>query len=115
MQQYQQQAALQPPQPTQAIMGPTQTLCQGQFTNQQSQKNYLSVMVARQSQMNPFVQLDQRVTCPNVVLGSIVQMNAIAVQTVVAAVQMIKTGTPASPQEQHLLDTYPKTAQFHIE
>uniref|UniRef100_A0A915KMN5 Uncharacterized protein n=1 Tax=Romanomermis culicivorax TaxID=13658 RepID=A0A915KMN5_ROMCU len=57
----------------------------------------------------------QRVNCPNVVLGSIVQMNAIAAQTVVPAVQLIKRVTPASPQEQHLLDTYPKTAPFHIE
>uniref|UniRef100_A0A915JKI7 Uncharacterized protein n=1 Tax=Romanomermis culicivorax TaxID=13658 RepID=A0A915JKI7_ROMCU len=93
----------------------TQTLHKGQFTNQQPQKDYLSVMVARQLQMNPVVQADQRVTCPNVVLGSIVQMNGIAAQTVVPAVQVIKRGIPASPREQHLLDTYPKTAPFHIE
>uniref|UniRef100_A0A915IH00 TATA-box binding protein n=1 Tax=Romanomermis culicivorax TaxID=13658 RepID=A0A915IH00_ROMCU len=59
MQQFQQQAALQPPQPTQAITGPTQTLHQGQFTNQQPQKDYSSVMVARQSQMNPLGLIDQ--------------------------------------------------------
>uniref|UniRef100_A0A915I6U2 OTU domain-containing protein n=1 Tax=Romanomermis culicivorax TaxID=13658 RepID=A0A915I6U2_ROMCU len=53
--------------------------------------------------------VEQRVNCPNVVLGSIVQMNAISVQTVVPAVQVIKRGTPASPQEQQLLDMYPKT------
>uniref|UniRef100_A0A915ILY2 Uncharacterized protein n=1 Tax=Romanomermis culicivorax TaxID=13658 RepID=A0A915ILY2_ROMCU len=53
MHQFQQQAASQPSQLTQAIEGPTQTLHQGQFTNQQPVKDYSSVMVARQSQMNP--------------------------------------------------------------
>uniref|UniRef100_A0A915K1L5 Uncharacterized protein n=1 Tax=Romanomermis culicivorax TaxID=13658 RepID=A0A915K1L5_ROMCU len=61
MQQFQQQTALQPPQKTQAITGPTQTLQQGQFTNQQPQKDYSSVMVARQLQMNPLGQVDQRI------------------------------------------------------
>uniref|UniRef100_A0A915JCX4 Uncharacterized protein n=1 Tax=Romanomermis culicivorax TaxID=13658 RepID=A0A915JCX4_ROMCU len=56
MQQFQQQAALQSPQLTQAITGPTQTLHQGQFTNQHLQKDYCSVIVARQSHMNPLGQ-----------------------------------------------------------
>uniref|UniRef100_A0A915KGR0 Uncharacterized protein n=1 Tax=Romanomermis culicivorax TaxID=13658 RepID=A0A915KGR0_ROMCU len=115
MQQFQRKAALQPPQLTQAIMGPNQSLDQGQFTNQQPQKDYSGVMVASQSQMNPVVQVDQRVNRTNVVLGSIIQMNAIAAQSVVPAVQLIKRGTPPSPQEQHLLDMYPKIAPFHIE
>uniref|UniRef100_A0A915IQ97 Uncharacterized protein n=1 Tax=Romanomermis culicivorax TaxID=13658 RepID=A0A915IQ97_ROMCU len=40
MQQFQQQAALQQHQLTRVIMGPTQTLNQGQFTNQQPQNDY---------------------------------------------------------------------------
>uniref|UniRef100_A0A915J9E8 Uncharacterized protein n=1 Tax=Romanomermis culicivorax TaxID=13658 RepID=A0A915J9E8_ROMCU len=74
-QQFQQQAALQQPQPTQAITGLTQTLHQGQFTNQQPHKDYSSV--------------DQRVNCPNVVLGRIFQMKAIADQTIVPVVQVL--------------------------
>uniref|UniRef100_A0A915KND9 Peptidase A2 domain-containing protein n=1 Tax=Romanomermis culicivorax TaxID=13658 RepID=A0A915KND9_ROMCU len=115
MQEFQQQAALQQPQPPQAIAGPNQTLNQGQFTNQQPQKDYSSVMVTRQSQMNLLRQVDQRVNCPNVVLGSIVQMNAITSQTVASTVQVIKRGAPVSPQEQQLLDAYPKIAPFHME
>uniref|UniRef100_A0A915K249 Uncharacterized protein n=1 Tax=Romanomermis culicivorax TaxID=13658 RepID=A0A915K249_ROMCU len=70
---------------------------------------------ARSHQQEPDRQMDQRVNFPNVVLGSTVKMNAIAAQTVVPAVQVMKRGTPASPQEQHLLDRYPKTAPFHVE
>uniref|UniRef100_A0A915IYN7 Uncharacterized protein n=1 Tax=Romanomermis culicivorax TaxID=13658 RepID=A0A915IYN7_ROMCU len=57
MQRFQEQAALQQNQPTQANKGLTQTLNQGQFTNQQPQKDYSSVMAARQSQMNPFLEI----------------------------------------------------------
>uniref|UniRef100_A0A915L8R4 Uncharacterized protein n=1 Tax=Romanomermis culicivorax TaxID=13658 RepID=A0A915L8R4_ROMCU len=60
MQHFQQQVALQPHQLTQAIKGPTQTLHQGQFPNQQPQKDYSSVMVAFQSKMNPLGHVDQR-------------------------------------------------------
>uniref|UniRef100_A0A915JD17 Uncharacterized protein n=1 Tax=Romanomermis culicivorax TaxID=13658 RepID=A0A915JD17_ROMCU len=60
MQQYQQQPALQQPQPPQAITGPAQTLQQSEFTNEQPQKDYSSVMVGRQSQMSPLGEVDQR-------------------------------------------------------
>uniref|UniRef100_A0A915IAC0 Uncharacterized protein n=1 Tax=Romanomermis culicivorax TaxID=13658 RepID=A0A915IAC0_ROMCU len=97
VQKFQQQTALQPLQPAQAIMGPSQTLHQGQVTNQQPQKDYSSMIVARQSQMNPLVHVDQRVNCPNMELGSTVQMNAITAQFVVPAVQMANPGNSEVP------------------